>query len=258
MSLEILCGDSAECLYRLPAQSIDLCVTSPPYDKLRLYNGHDAWNFESTASQIFRVLKPGGVLCWNVNDGVEPDGSESLTSCKQKIFFREVCGFRIHDTMIYHKLNFSHPEKNRYHQIFEYVFILSKGSPKTWNPIIDRPNKCAGKLGSLGENTATQRDGSKLTRARKVNREFGMRHNVWTGKTRGQEEMCKKLPHSAMMPKWLARDLIRSWSNAGDVILDPFAGSGTTGMEALKLERSAVLIDKDPASVELLQGMLLK
>jgi site-specific DNA-methyltransferase (adenine-specific) len=244
MMLDIRCGDSVERLLEIPSGSIHLVVTSPPYDDLRSY-GREAveWNFEGTARQLYRVLCDGGVLCWNVNDSVE-DGSETLTSCEQKIFFRRQCGFRIHDTMIYEKLNFSHPEKTRYHQVFEYVFVLSKGAPRTFNPIKDKKNATAGCVGNLGVNTFTERDGSKSERSKKVTAEYGMRHNVWKGKTRGQEDMCEVMKHPAPMPKWLARDLILSWSNPGDVVLDPFLGSGTVAQMANAHGRHAIGIDK--------------
>jgi len=249
--LTILHGDSVQKLAELDADSIHLIVTSPPYDNLRTYGGC-SWHFEGTARQMFRVLAPGGVVCWVVNDGVE-NGSESVTSCEQKIFFRKQAGFRIHDTMIYQKRNFSHPEKTRYHQVFEYVFVLSKGAPRVFNPIVDRPNVCAGAIGTLGKNTFTLRDGTKNVRPRKINGEYGMRHNVWLGRTRGQEEMCVQLLHPAMMPRWLARDLIVSWSNEGDVVCDPFAGSGTTCQEALKLGRKAVAIEVDANYIRLIE-----
>lgn len=249
--LTIIQGDSLEKLRELPNDSVDLIVTSPPYDDLRSYGGH-SWDFEGIALELYRVTKQGGIVCWNVGDSVV-DGSETLTSAKQKIFFREQCGFRIHDTMIYEKLNFSHPERTRYHQIFEYVFIVSKGEPATFNPLRDKKNATtAGCVGNLGINSFTERDGSKSERPKKVTAEFGMRTNVWRGKTRGQEEMCETMAHPALMPKWLARDLVLSWSNVGDLILDPFAGSGTTGMVALELGRKAILIELNPDYVQLI------
>lgn len=247
--LTIIEGDNVEVMRTLPDESVEICVTSPPYDSLRTYDGPCSWNFEGVAQELYRLLKPGGVLCWNVNDGVE-GGSESLTSCDQKIYFRRKCGFLIHDTMIYRKKNFSHPEKNRYHQVFEYVFILSKGTPRVFNPIKDRKNLTAGCVGNLGVNTFTERDGSKSEREKKITAEYGMRHNVWDLDTRGQEDMCCELKHPAMMPKMLASGLIISWSNYGDTVLDPFGGSGTTGQEALKLGRNAILIDNHPKYVQ--------
>lgn len=254
MSVEIIHGDSAAQLQAFPAGSFHLCLTSPPYDSMRTYSGH-CWNFELAALGISRALCDGGVLCWIVGDQVV-DGSESLTSCKQKIFFAEQCGLRVHDTMIYQKRNFSHPERARYHQVFEYVFILSKGAPRVFNPLKDRRNLTAGCVGNLGVNSFTERDGSKSVRSKKITAEFGMRHNVWLGNTRGQEEMCVELKHPAMMPKWLARDLILSWSNPGDRVLDPFAGSGTTGLVCREIGRDCVLIDSNSDYVEMMRRNL--
>ena len=215
--------------------SIDFVGTSPPYGKIRTYKGYK-FDFPKLAHGLTRILKPGGVIAWNVMDETI-NGRESLDSCKQKIFFVEECGLWVHDTMIYQKLNFSHPETNRYHNVFEYVFIFSKGKPKTFNPIMDRANKTAGEIGNRGINTFTLKDGSKSERSKKVTKDIGMRHNVWPGKTRGQEEGCKKLKHPAMMPKWLAHDLILSFSNAGDLVYDPMAGSGTVCEQAERLGR---------------------
>lgn len=136
--LTILHGDSVEQLRTLPAESVQLCVTSPPYDKLRTYGGH-SWDFEGTARELFRVLTAGAIVCWNVGAQVV-DGSESLTPFKQAIYFVEQCGFRLHDTMLYAKLNGAKPDCQRYNQCFEYVFILSKGKPTTVNLIKDKPN----------------------------------------------------------------------------------------------------------------------
>lgn len=250
---EILVGDAREKLATLPAESVHCCVTSPPYDRLRTYgNGSDGaeWDFEGTAAELFRVLVQGGVCCWNVGDSVV-NRSETLTSFRQAIYFVDQVGFLMHDTMIWHKPNFANPETARYHQLFEYVFVLTKGKSRVFNPIKDKPNATAGRIGCLGVNTYSKRDGTKSTRPKYVTREFGMRGNVWRGPTRGQEEFCSNLPHPAMMPKWLARDLIRSWSNPGDVILDPFAGSGTTLQMALENGRSAIGIELNPAYAEI-------
>lgn len=228
------------CEDRLPLMAADgvrvqLVVTSPPYNNLRRYGDDDGWSFERTAAGLLDVLDDGAVVCWNVGDSVV-NGGEQLTPMRQAIYFVDVLGLRMHDTMIYERLNFSHPEKVRYHQMFEYVFILSKGAPRCFNPIKDKPNVYSGS-GTYGKNTARAFDGVMFERPRNINAEFGMRGNVWRGKTRGQEEMCESLPHPAMMPKWLARDLIVSWSNPGDIVLDPFMGSGTTAEQAQHLGR---------------------
>lgn len=213
---------------RLEDGSIDLTVTSPPYDNLRLYNGY-SFDFEAVAKELYRITKDGGVVVWIVGDATV-NGSETGTSFRQALFFKEI-GFNIHDTMIYQKHNFSNPSSNRYHQIFEYMFVFSKGKPKTFNALKDRPNVEAGKVGSWGKNTSRQVDGTMVERKRKVNTEFGMRYNIWRVKT----EM--KPLHPAQFPEELARDHILSWSNPGDVVYDPFMGSGTTAKVAIETGR---------------------
>lgn len=250
--LTLLAGDWVEQLLLVPDETIDLTVTSPPYDDARTYGGHK-WLFEAGAKELFRVTKPGGVVCWNVNDMVK-DGSESLTSCKQKIYFVEQCGFKIHDTMIYEKSNGSKPDKFRYNQCMEYIFVLSKGKPKTFNGIRDKRNVTAG-ITCRGKHTVRQRDGTMKVRTdRKVSAAFGVRTNVWKGNTRGQEDFGKELKHPAMMPKWLAHDLIISWSNAGETVLDPMAGGGTVPQQALITGRNAIAIEVNPNYIPLIQS----
>lgn len=213
---------------RLENGSIDLTVTSPPYDNLRLYNGY-SFDFEAVAKELYRITKDGGVVVWVVGDATVY-GSETGTSFKQALFFKEI-GFNIHDTMIYQKHNFSNPSSNRYHQIFEYMFVFSKGKPKTFNALKDRPNVEAGKVGSWGKNTSRQVDGTMVERKRKVNTEFGMRYNIWRIKT----EM--KPLHPAPFPEELVKGHVLSWSNPGDVVYDPFMGSGTTAKVAIETGR---------------------
>lgn len=248
MTTGCIIGDSIDVLPTLNGGSVQLIVTSPPYDNLRTYGGIKpfTWeDFEVVAKELYRVLCDGGVLCWNVGDSVV-DGSETLTSAKQKIYFREQCGFRVHDTMIYEKVNPANPATTRYNQVFEYVYVLSKGMPRAFNPIKDKPNTTVG-TANFGVHTKRNRDGSMGIRKQAITKEFGLRGNVWRGLTAGQETVCERLHHPAMMPFWLARDLIQSWSNPCDIVLDPFGGSGTTGKAAELLGRKWLLIDINPA-----------
>jgi site-specific DNA-methyltransferase (adenine-specific) len=260
MNHRVIQGDAAEVLQALPDSSIQCGVTSCPYDNARTYEQENlSWDFKKIAKELYRVLCPGGVLCWNVNDMMvdTPNGrSESLSHAKQSIYFVEECRFNLDDTMIYEKSNFSHPENGRYHQAFEYIQIYIKGKKRTFNPIKDKKNVTAGCVGNLGINTFTEKDGSKSVRTKKVTAEYGMRLNVWKGNTRGQEDMCIKLDHPAMMPKWLARDLILSWSNPGDIIIDPFAGSGTTGIMAEATGRNSILIEINPHYIPMIERQL--
>ncbi len=232
---------------KIPSNSIDLTITSPPYDQARSYDGKPfTWdNFCAIALELHRVTKPGGVVVWVVNDQTK-DGSESLTSFKQALFFKENCKFKIHDTMIYLKTGFSNPSNNRYHQVFEYMFVLVKGKLKTFNPIKDRKNKYAGQT-RWGKNTQRQIDGTlKQQKDTPAYGEFGMRFNVWQISAGGNVSTSDKVAfdHPAIFPEALALDHILSWSNPGDVVLDPMAGSGTTLKMAALNDRSFIGIEQ--------------
>lgn len=244
---EVYNEDCKVTLQNLKDNTIDLTITSPPYDDLRTYNdiivsNQDKFNgysfdFEEIAKLLYEKTQKGGIVVWVVGDATHK-GSETGTSFRQALFFKEL-GFNIHDTMIYQKNNFSNPSSNRYHQIFEYMFVLSKGKPKTFNPIKDRPNIYAGQIGSWGKNTVRQKDGSTVERKKKVIEEFGQRYNIWQYKTskNGQEdEIAYK--HPAIFPINLVKDHIHSWSNEGDLIYDPFMGSGTVAKAAIEMNRN--------------------
>lgn len=250
--------DCLDAMEGIPDGSVDLTVTSPPYDNLRTYNGNnDQWGdhvWQSVLSELFRVTSGGGVVVWVVGDATV-NGTETGTSFRQALYAMK-CGFNLHDTMIWRKPNFANPASNRYHQTFEYMFVLSKGRPRTFGGIKDRKNVYAGSAGSYGENTSTQADGSKKTRDRKQVANFGMRHNVWDMKTTGQDGSSKKYAHPAMFPETLARDHIVSWSNEGDMVFDPFMGSGTTGVAAKVLNRRFIGIEIDAEYFKIAKGRI--
>lgn len=241
---KIVCGDNIDIIYKWPEKCIDLTITSPPYDNLRDYdNPNFDWaTFEVLADNLYLITKDGGVVVWVVSDAVV-NGSETGTSFKQALYFIDV-GFNLHDTMIYQKNNFSNPSSNRYHQVFEYMFVFSKGKPKTFNPIMDRKNKYAGQT-SWGKNTVRQKDGSLIERPKKIIAEYGMRYNIWkfnVGKGFSTKDDFA-YEHPAIFPEKLAADHIISWSNKEDVVLDPMCGSGTTCKMAKLLGRKYIGID---------------
>lgn len=223
---------------RLQNESVDMVLTSPPYDNMREYNGY-SFPFEEIADGLTKVLKPGGVIVWIINDQTY-NGSETFTSFRQAIYFRDVCGLNAHDTMIWAKNSPSMPTTARYQQVTEYMFVFSKGTPKTFNPIRDKKNKWAGKS-TFGKNSIRQPDGSmKPMDNEPVYSEMGMRYNVWNHKTSAQENPCVANWHPATFPLGLARDHIISWSNPHDLVYDPFMGSGTTAKACLQLNRQYV------------------
>lgn len=229
--------DCLDGLRQLPADSVDLTVTSPPYDNLRNYRGY-TFNFEEIASELYRVTKPGGVVVWVVGDATIK-GSETGTSFRQALGFMDA-GFFLHDTMIYEKDSIAFPDTNRYYQIFEYMFILSKGRPKTTNLLRDRKNKQPGKKLRGGE----RRDDGTLMYRRKGNelKEYGVRFNIWRYPTGFMKSARDKIAfqHPAIFPEQLALDHVESWSKQGDLVLDPFMGSGTTAKAAILLGRQCI------------------
>jgi site-specific DNA-methyltransferase (adenine-specific) len=227
--------DCLEGLKQLEDNYIDLTITSPPYDDIRKYNGY-SFDFENIAKELYRVTKKGGVVVWVVGDQTI-NGSESGTSFKQALYFKEI-GFNLHDTMIYLKPSASFPEKTRYYQVFEYMFILSKGSPKTINLIADKKNKWAGET-SFGKSSFRNKDGSLKVKDKIKVKEFGVRNNVWeisNGKGFSTKDDIAFL-HPAIFPEELVKDHIISWSNKGDIVMDIFMGSGTTAKMAILNDR---------------------
>lgn len=224
--------DCVHGMMSLPDESVDLVITSPPYDALREYKGF-SFDYRSTLDQIFRIMKKGGVCVWIVNDQTI-DGSESGTSFKQALYAKEI-GFRLHDTMIWMKDSSAFPETVRYYQIFEYMFVFSKGSPKTFNPLKDRKILYPG---AALHGTQRQPDGSlkPMSGIGKIIGEFGIRNNVWNIPS----EKFNRSGHPAVFPKRLVRDHMESWSNEGDVVLDPFLGSGTTRLVAYDMNRNFI------------------
>jgi DNA modification methylase len=223
---------------KLPNECIDLTVTSPPYDNLRTYTGEAEWNFETfkeIAKELYRITKSGGVVVWVVGDATI-NGSETGTSFRQALYFKEV-GFNLHDTMIYKKTGCPFPEFNRYYPSFEYMFVFSKGKPKTSNLIKDRKNIHNGatldRLKHGRQQDGTLKQSSCYGKKRKI-QEYGVRYNVWQYSNAPNNGSKDKIAykHPATFPEQLAKDHILSWSNEKDIILDPFMGSGTTAKMA--------------------------
>lgn len=222
--------DCLEGLRTLKNDSVDLTVTSPPYDNLRKYNGF-SWDFEGIAKELYRITKNGGVVVWICQDSVV-DGSETGTSFRQALFFKE-CGFRLYDTMIWLKPSPQAPTEGRYYDVFEYMFVFSKGKPKTLNLLNDRKNKSAGSKSK--KETRSCREDRKTKDEERVVKEYGRRFNVWEiSRGRNMTE------HPAVFPEQLANDHILSWSNEGDLVLDPFMGSGTTAKMSMLNKRNYI------------------
>lgn len=235
--IKLMQGDCLEKMKEIESGSVDLTVTSPPYDNLRSYNGNNAqWGdhvWKEVLRELYRLTKKGGVVVWVVGDATI-NGSETGTSFKQALHAID-CGFNLHDTMIYQKTGMAFPDRVRYHQAFEYMFVFSKGKPKTFNAIKDRENKYTGVQGGNKRGGMCKRE------------TFGSRFNIWKF-ANGRDNSSKDreaFKHPAIFPESLANDHILSWSNENDIVFDPFMGSGTTGKMARLNNRSFIGIELD-------------
>ena len=221
----------------IPDSFIDLTVTSPPYDNLRTYKGF-TFDYKSMLKELYRVTKDGGVVVWIVNDAVK-NNSETLTSFKQAIYAKEECGFNVHDTMFYQKNSYPFPMSNRYYQQIEYMFIFSKGKPKTANLL-----RCEAK-GRKRSSTTRNPDGTTSKTKYETGHKDRVRDNIWLYDTGYMRTTKDKIAykHPAQFPENLAKDHILSWSNEGDTIFDPMCGAGTTCKEAYLLHRNFIGVD---------------
>ena len=241
---KIIQGDCSEVMKGMPDKSVDLVVTSPPYDNLRTYEGYK-FNFETVAEELYRIIRPGGVLVWVVGDSVV-NGSETGNSFRQALYFKG-CSFNLHDTMIYQseKPPLTH---NRYEQKFEYMFIFSKGSPKSFFPLLEKTIYFGANLnrpkvikGSRSQNSAIRSRNEDMGKVK----EFKYKGNIWSYKTGGGQTSKDSFSfeHPATFPELLANDHIVSWSKEGDLVLDPMNGSGTTTKMAKILNRKFMGIE---------------
>ncbi|MBC6400090.1 MAG: site-specific DNA-methyltransferase [Ekhidna sp.] len=214
----------------MPNNYINFIITSPPYDDIRNYNGY-RFEFEKIAKELYRVLKEGGVIIWVVGDSTI-NGSESGTSFQQALYFKEI-GFRLHDTMIYYKNNPMPQTGNRYHQHFEYMFALSKGSPKTFNPITE-PTKYKGlaNMKNRGQSGSLDYEKVERTKEKKVGNVFF--YSIGGGISTKDKAAYN---HPAIFPEKLVADQISTWTNEEDLVYDPFMGSGTTAKISHLLNR---------------------
>ena len=257
--IELIKGDCLIEMQNIPDKSIDLTVTSPPYDNLRTYNGNNAfWGehvWKGVIEQLFRITKDGGVVVWVVGDATVK-GSETGSSFKQALYFKDI-GFNLHDTMIYHKINAMPLTHNRYDPCFEYMFILSKGRPKTFNPLMDKTLnhgqikkrelelKMIGVIGHQSRN----RNEHTVVKIEKY------RKNMWSYSVGTEKD---KTSHPAPFPEQLANDHIISWSNEGDIVFDPFMGSGTTGKMAKLNNRNFIGIEMDETYFEIANKRIIE
>jgi site-specific DNA-methyltransferase (adenine-specific) len=247
---KIINGNCVEVMKSFDENFIDLTLTSPPYDNLRSYKGYE-FPFEEIAQQLFRITKQGGVVVWVVADATI-QGSETGTSFKQALYFKEI-GFNLHDTMIFQKTNpIPQIYRKRYNNIFEYMFVFSKGEVKTHNPLKVDCLHAGLELNGTTYKNYSKGEQKRVKMANPVKKQK-IRGNIWEYVVGKKAEDQEAKDHPAPFPCALARDHIKSWTNEDDIVLDPMCGSGTTCISALQLNRKFIGIDISPEYCQLAQ-----
>jgi hypothetical protein len=252
-SVTLYRGDSAVVLPYVG--TVRAAVTSPPYDSLRKYGGNwGCFDFEAVATGITAAMEDGAALVWVVADATIC-GSETGTSFRQALYFKDCCGLSLHDTMIYKVPGTGAKGSNRaYWQSFEYMFVFAKGRMRTVHRLRDKVNV---KAGTVSTSNKQGRDGVRTRlhpRGGTVIAPVGYRENVWVIPSgNGHSDYTG---HPAPFPVALARDHILSWTNEGDVVLDPFMGSGTTGVACVKTGRKFIGVELDPGYFEIAKGRI--
>jgi DNA modification methylase len=248
---EIYCADCVEFMKKMDDNFVDLTVTSPPYDNLRNYNGY-SFNCEEIAKELYRVTKKGGIVVWVVGDKIVK-GNKTLTSFKQALTFQSV-GFNVHDVMIYRKKNTPFMRSNAYTNCYEYMFVFSKGSPKTFNPLKEPTIRNGYEMLVCNKKA----DGVNKKVLGKLNKEK-VKTNIWDYAVGlgGSTKDKIAFGHPAIFPEQLAHDHIISWSNENDIVLDPMMGSGTTGKMAKLLNRNFIGIEISKEYFEIAKARIM-
>ncbi len=258
------CGDAAEVLRDVSNDSVDLIVTSPPYAQRRKssYGGVHAddyveW-FLGISQELLRVLKPSGSFVLNikehaVNGERHPYVLELILALRQQ-------GWYWTEEYMWHKKN-SYPGKwqNRFRDSWERLLHFNKNRRFKMNQddvMVPMGDWTSNRLGNLSE-TDRIRDESK------VGSGFGKKIENWIGRDMAyptnvlhMATECGNRSHSAAFPKSLPTWFIRLFTDPGDVVLDPFVGSGTTGIAAIELGRKAIGIEINPEFCEAINAQL--
>lgn len=237
----IICGDAADILKRIPSDSIDLVVTSPPYDDLRNYNGYSV-DLHIVGTQLYRVLKNGGIVAMVIQDSTKNYG-KSLTSFRTIVDWCDNIGFKLFETCIYHKNGTEGAWwKNRFRVDHEYMPIFLKGDkPQYFNKEpLKIPSKHGGKVMSGSGNRRT--DGTTTPIVRREINPMKCRGTVWDYLMAGDKNPLKR-KHPAVFPDKIPFDFIQCFCPEEGVVLDPFVGCGSTAVMAKVLDRNYIGID---------------
>lgn len=239
---KILHGDAVEVLKTLPSDSIDLVVTSPPYDKVRDYHNDYNLNLHATGEQIRRVLKNGGIAAMVIQDQTK-NFAKTLTSFRTIVDWVDNIGLRLFETVIYRKHGTEGAWwKYRFRVDHEYMPIFLKGDkPQYFNKEpLKIPSKHAGKIMTGSGNRKT--DGSTTKTVTRPINLMKCRGTVWNYLMAGDKDSLKR-QHPAVFPDKIPYDFIQCFCPPNGIVLDPFGGCGSTAVAAKQLKRKFIIID---------------
>jgi len=239
---KILHGDAVEMLKSLPNNSIDLVVTSPPYDEVRNYNGNYSFDLHNTGEQIKRVLRDGGIAVMVIQDQTK-NFAKTLTSFRTIVDWVDNVGLRLFETVIYKKHGTEGAWwKHRFRVDHEYMPIFLKGDrPQYFNKeSLKIPSKHGGKIMTGSGNRRT--DGSTTKTVTRTINPTKCRGTVWNYLMAGDKDTLKR-QHPAVFPDKIPYDFIQCFCPPGGVVLDPFGGCGSTAVAAKQLKRNFIIID---------------
>lgn len=235
---KLLIGNNIDLLKTIPDSTVDLIPTSPPYDNRRTYHGFPPLDLYATGVECFRVLKEGGVMAVVIQDATIK-GRKTLTKYRLVMDYCEKIGFNLFDDPIWQRHGLCGEYPTRFRTDYENIFLFVKGKkPKHFDKTHLMVPTIYG--GQLMHGFDTNPDGSKTKRKPRVIKDLKCSGNVWSIPNSSHEHNKYKSGHPATFPDRLIENIIRCFTNEGEVVLDPFNGSGTTCAMALKHNRQFI------------------
>ena len=239
----LVTSDNVEYLMGMKSETIDMVLTSPPYDALRTYEKSSSVDLHSLGKELFRVLKDGSFCVMVINDQTK-DYGKSLTTFRTTIDWCDNIGFKLFECVIYNRQGTEGAWwKGRFRVDHEYVLIFLKGErPRFFDKEpLKIPSKHGGKTmtGANIRNSDGTRSGSRQVQINELKCPGTV---MDFGNTCGGESQIKS-QHPAVFPNRLALDMIECFSRPDEIVLDPFNGSGTSSLAAQSSGRKYIGID---------------
>lgn len=251
---EIYCIDCVEGMKKIPDNSVDIVVTSPPYDGIRDYNGFN-FDLHETGRGLIRILKEGGIVAMVIQDQTKNFG-KTLTSFKTIIDWCDNIGFKLFECVIYRK----HGSEgawwtNRFRVDHEYMPIFLKGEkPQYFNKEnLKVPSIHGGKV--MTGSGSRRTDGKTNARVTRPINTMKCRGTIWNYLMAGDKDPIKR-QHPAPFPDQIPLDFIECFCPPGGVVLDPFMGSGSTAVAAKKLNRKYIGFDTSEEYIKIAHARL--